>query len=221
MRILLSFIALAICWCSSRAAETGDDWWEYGHFYQIYPRSFKDGNDDGVGDLKGIIDKLDYLKTIGVTGTWLSPIFKSPMKDMGYDISDFRDIDPTFGTLEDFDNLMARAKELDIKIILDFVPNHSSDQHEWFKASSDPNHADHEKYKDYYLWNAGKVLEDGTRVPPSNWISVFSGSAWTWVESRQAYYYHQFLAAQPDFNFRNKAVIDEVISVEFTQCLDF
>lgn len=115
-----------------------------------------------------------------------------------YDISDFRDIDPVFGTLEDFDRLIAHAKELDIKIILDFVPNHSSDQHEWFKASSDPSHADHQKYKDFYVWNKGKQLENGTIVAPNNWLSVFRGSAWTWVESRKAYYYHQFLPAQPD-----------------------
>ena len=201
-KIVLCFVALAICCFSGRIIRSiikaGDDWWEYGHFYQIYPRSFKDGDGDGVGDLKGIIENLAYLKTINVTGVWLSPIFKSPMKDFGYDIADFRDIDPIFGTLEDFERLTARAKELNIKIILDFVPNHSSDQHEWFKASSDPSHADHEKYKDYYIWNDGRVLENGTRVAPSNWLSIFRGSAWEWSDKRQQYYLHQFLEEQPD-----------------------
>lgn len=198
MRHLLCFVALAICCVSGGVLKPTDDWWEYGHFYQIYPRSFKDGNGDGTGDLKGIIENLSYLKTIDVTGVWLSPIFKSPMKDTGYDISDFRDIDPVFGSLDDFEQLMTRSRELDIKIILDFVPNHSSNLHAWFEASSDPKHPEHEKYKDYYVWNNGKVLEDGTRAPPSNWISVFGGSAWTWVEARQQYYYHQFLPEQPD-----------------------
>ncbi|XP_055312583.1 maltase A1-like [Sitodiplosis mosellana] len=210
MKLLFTFIVLAICSVSGRILKMVDDWWEYGHFYQIYPRSFKDGNGDGTGDLKGIIENLSYLKTIDVTGVWLSPIFKSPMKDTGYDISDFRNIDPIFGTLDDFEHLMARSRELDIKIILDFVPNHSSDQHEWFKKSCNPNDPDFEKYKDFYVWNNGKLLPDGTRSPPSNWLSVFTGSAWTWVESRQQYYYHQFLPAQPDLNFRNPAVHEEM-----------
>lgn len=184
-----------------------------GHFYQIYPRSFKDSSGDGVGDLRGIIDKLDHLKTINVTGVWLSPIFESPMKDFGYDISNFRKIDPLFGTMDDFDDLVKKCKELDIKLILDFVPNHSSDKHEWFEKSADPNHPEHEKYKEYYTWNKGKLLENGTRLPPSNWNGVFRGSAWTWVESRQAYYLHQFLEEQPDLNYRYEAVVEEMKEV--------
>lgn len=112
--------------------------------------------------------------------------------------------------MDDFDRLAARCNELDIKLILDFVPNHSSDQHEWFKASSDPKHPEHEHYKDFYIWNKGKLLENGTRVPPSNWISVFRGSAWTWVEKRQSYYFHQFYKEQPDLNFRCEAVSREM-----------
>lgn len=195
-KILLIF-ALAMCLVACEVV-ADDDWWEYGHFYQIYPRSFQDQKGSGVGDLQGILTRLPHLKTIGVTGVWLSPIFKSPMKDFGYDIEDFRAIDPTFGTMEDFEQLAARAKELDIKLILDFVPNHSSDEHEWFKASVDPDHVEHEKYEDYYTWNKGRQFENGTRAPPSNWNGVFRSSAWTWVESRQAYYLHQFLEQQPD-----------------------
>lgn len=208
-RLFLIFV-LATCSVTSKVM-ADDDWWEYGHFYQIYPRSFQDGDGSGVGDLPGITSRLSFLKTIGVTGVWLSPIYKSPMADFGYDIEDFRAIDKTFGTMDDFNTLVARAKELDIKLILDFVPNHSSDQHEWFKASADPNHPDHETYKDYYIWNKGMQFENGTRAPPSNWIGIFRGSAWTWVESRQAYYLHQFLEAQPDLNYRNEAVVEEFV----------
>lgn len=214
MAKLLPFIlALAIYLVAGKAVVEKADWWEHGHFYQIYPRSYKDSNGDGVGDLQGIYEELDHLKSIGVTGVWLSPIFKSPMKDFGYDISDFRAIDPIFGTMEDFDRLAAKCKELDIKLILDFVPNHSSDEHEWFKASIDPKHPEHEKYKDFYIWNKGKLLENGKRAPPSNWLSMFRGSAWKWVESRQAYYLHQYLAEQPDLNYRHAGVMEEMNEV--------
>lgn len=168
VKILLIF-ALVICSITVNAYEDYD-WWECGNFYQIYPRSYKDSDGTGIGDLKGITSKLEHLKDINVTAAWLSPIFKSPMKDFGYDISDFRAIDERFGTMEDFERLTARAKELNIKIVLDFVPNHSSDEHEWFKKSSNPDDPEHEKYKDYYIWNEGKLLENGTRLPPSNWL---------------------------------------------------
>lgn len=190
-----------------------DDWWENGHFYQIYPRSFKDADGDGVGDLRGITSKIPYLKSIGVTGVWLSPIYKSPMADFGYDISDFIAIHEEFGTMEDFEQLAQRCKNLGVKLILDLVPNHSSNEHEWFVASADPNHSEHEKYKDYYIWHEGKVLENGTRVPPNNWISIFRGSAWKYVESRKAYYYHIFLAEQPDLNYRNPLIVEEIKEV--------
>lgn len=204
--ILVFVLCLGFACQVLAAAADDDDWWEYGHFYQIYPRSFQDSDGDGVGDLHGITLRLPYLKFIGVTGVWLSPVFQSPMKDFGYDISDFRQIHSEFGTIDEFDRLVERCKELDIKLILDFVPNHSSDQHKWFQASADPNHTEHEKYKDYYIWHEGRLLENGTRIAPSNWLSVFRGSAWEWVESRQAYYYHQFLAEQPDLveNILNK-----------------
>lgn len=180
------------------------EWWEDATFYQIYPRSFVDSDGDGVGDLKGITSKLEYLKEIGVDATWLSPIFKSPMADFGYDVSNFFEIDPIFGTMGDFEELIERSKVVGVKIILDFVPNHSSDECEWFEKSenNDP------EYKDYYVWHPGKVI-DGIRHPPSNWRSVFSGSTWTWSEKRQEYYLHQFLAKQPDLNYRNPKIREE------------
>ncbi|XP_073812675.1 maltase A3-like [Musca autumnalis] len=187
-------------------AELAQDWWETAQFYQIYPRSFKDSDGDGIGDLKGITSKLEYLKDIGVTATWLSPIYTSPMVDFGYDISNFFDIQPEYGTLEDFRGLMAKAKELGLKIILDFVPNHSSTENEWFKKS-----VNREKgYEDYYVWSDGKLDENGQRQPPSNWLSGFRGSAWQWNEQRQQYYLHQFAVQQADLNYRNPAVVEQM-----------
>ncbi|XP_055307115.1 probable maltase, partial [Sitodiplosis mosellana] len=211
-KIVLPIFALVMCSITGQTLAT-DDWWEYAHFYQVYPRSFQDSDGDGVGDLNGITSRLNHFKNIGVTGIWLSPIFKSPMKDFGYDISDYREIQPEYGTMEDFEQLAQRCKELDIKLILDFVPNHSSDQHEWFQKSSNPNHPEYEKYKDYYVWNKGKLLENGTRIPPSNWVAVFRSSAWQWSESRRAYYLHQFLEEQPDLNFWNPKVVEEMNEV--------
>ncbi|ETN61169.1 alpha-amylase [Anopheles darlingi] len=185
------------------------DWWERGNFYQIYPRSFKDSDGDGIGDLKGITDTIDYLKTIGIDGVWLSPIFKSPMNDFGYDISDFYTIQAEYGTMEDFEELAAKCRSIGLKLILDFVPNHSSDEHEFFQQSE----AGVEPYKDYYIWHSGILDANGTRVPPSNWISVFRGSAWQWSEKRQQYYLHQFQKKQPDLNYRNPAVVEEMKNV--------
>lgn len=185
------------------------DWWQNGNFYQIYPRSFQDSNGDGVGDLNGITSRLEYLKDLGVSAIWLSPIFKSPMKDFGYDISDYTQIHEEYGTLDDFQRLSLRCKELNIKLILDFVPNHSSDQHEWFQKSE----AGDATYKDYYLWNEGKILANGTRAPPNNWLSIFRGSAWKWSEKRKSYYYHQFLAEQPDLNYRNPALVENMKAI--------
>ncbi|KAH8233709.1 hypothetical protein KR026_011578 [Drosophila bipectinata] len=186
----------------------GPKWWQTGAFYQIYPRSFKDSNGDGIGDLNGIADKLPYLKELGITATWLSPIFTSPMADFGYDIANFTEIAPIFGTMSDFENLMKVAKKLDIKIILDFVPNHSSDECEWFRrsAAKDP------EFKDFYVWHPGRIV-NGVRHPPSNWISVFRGSAWEWHEGRQEYYLHQFVKKQPDLNYRNPKVREAMNNV--------
>ncbi|KAM8713399.1 hypothetical protein ACLKA7_013676 [Drosophila subpalustris] len=192
------------------AIGSATEWWESGNYYQIYPRSFRDSDGDGIGDLNGVTEKLQYLKDIGFTATWLSPIFKSPMVDFGYDIADFYQIHPEYGTMEDFERMIARAKEVGIRIILDFVPNHSSDQNEWFLKSVDSDPV----YKDFYVWHDGKINEEtGEREPPSNWNSEFRYSAWEWNEVRQQYYLHQFAVAQPDLNYRNPAVVAEMKNV--------
>lgn len=185
------------------------DWWEKAGFYQIYPRSYKDSNGDGIGDLKGIEGKLEYLKGIGMKAFWLSPIYKSPMADFGYDIADFVDIQPEYGTMSDFESLVKKAKELGLKLILDFVPNHSSDEHEWFVKSENRVAG----YEDYYVWNDGIVGSDGQRSPPNNWNEAFRGSAWQWSATRQQYYLHQFHRKQPDLNYRNPAVVEAMKNV--------
>jgi alpha-glucosidase len=180
--------------------DQGDhSWWRDGIFYQIYPRSFQDSNADGVGDIEGIIERLPYLEALGVDAIWLSPIFPSPMADFGYDISDYTGIDPLFGTLEDFDALVNAAHAAGLKIILDLVPNHTSDQHPWFIESRSSR--DNPK-RDWYLWRDPKP--DGG--VPNNWLSEFGGSAWTLDEATGQYYYHAFLAQQPDLNWRNPEV---------------
>jgi alpha-glucosidase len=182
-------------------------WWRGAVIYQIYPRSFMDANHDGIGDLAGIVQKLPYVKTLGVDAIWISPFFKSPMKDFGYDISDYREIDPMFGTMQDFDQLMTKAKKLDLKVIIDQVLSHTSDQHAWFIESRQSKTNDK---ADWYVW--ADAHEDGT--PPNNWLSIFGGGAWQWEPRRQQYYLHNFLTSQPDLNFHNedvrKAVLDNV-----------
>ncbi|XP_065079515.1 probable maltase [Ochlerotatus camptorhynchus] len=188
---------------------TGLDWWEHGNFYQVYPRSFRDSDGDGIGDLDGVTEKLQYLKDIGMDGVWLSPIFASPMDDFGYDISDFRQIQSEYGDLDAFQRLADKCKKLGLHLILDFVPNHTSDQHKYFQLSVAKN----ETYKDFYVWHPGVDSGNGTMVPPSNWISVFRGSSWEWNEERQEFYLHQFLKQQPDLNYRNPAVVEEMKNV--------
>jgi alpha-glucosidase len=174
-------------------------WWQTGVIYQIYPRSFQDSNGDGVGDLRGIIQRLPYLVELGVGAIWISPIFVSPMADFGYDIADYTDIDPLFGTLADFDALLARAHQLGLKVILDLVPNHTSDQHPWFRESRSSR--DNAK-RDWYIWH--DPAPDGG--PLNNWLSEFGGGAWEYDAPTRQYYYHAFLAAQPDLNWRNSDV---------------
>ena len=170
-------------------------WWKQAVIYQVYPRSFCDSNGDGIGDLPGIISKLDYLEKLGIGAIWLSPVFCSPQDDNGYDISDYQDIDPIFGTLEDMDRLIAEAGKRGIRIILDLVLNHSSDEHRWFieakKSRDNP-------YHDYYIWRDG----DGV-TPPNELKSGFGGSAWEWVPELGQYYFHQFSVKQPDLNWDN------------------
>jgi alpha-glucosidase len=181
-------------------------WWESGVIYQVYPRSFQDSNGDGIGDLAGIETRLDHLAWLGVDALWLSPIFPSPMADFGYDVSDYCDVDPIFGTLADLDRLVAACHERGLKVVLDYVPNHTSSEHPWFVASRS---ARDDPHRDWYLW-ADPVPDGG---PPNNWLSVFGGSAWTWDEPTGQYYYHGFLAQQPDLNWRNPAVREAMYDV--------
>jgi alpha-glucosidase len=174
-------------------------WWQRGIVYQIYPRSFQDSNGDGIGDLKGINARLDYLVWLGVDAIWISPIYPSPMADFGYDISDYRGVDPIFGTLDDAKALIQAVHERGLKIILDFVPNHTSDQHPWFKESRSSRTNDK---RDWYIWRDPKP--DG--LPPNNWISNFGGSAWSLDQTTGQYYLHSFLRQQPDLNWRNPDV---------------
>ena len=174
-------------------------WWKHAVFYEVYPRSFADSNNDGVGDLNGISSRLDYLQDLGVDAIWITPCFPSPQKDFGYDVSNYVDIDPMYGTLADFDRMRRQADKQNIRIILDFVLNHSSDQHAWFLNSR--SSLDSSK-RDWYIWRDGKA----PGVPPNNWISDFGGPAWTFDKTTQQYYYHYFEAAQPDLNWRNPQV---------------
>ncbi|MFL6845122.1 MAG: alpha-glucosidase [Allosphingosinicella sp.] len=187
-------------------AAAGSEWWRGAVIYQIYPRSFADSNGDGVGDLSGIAERLDHVASLGVDGIWLSPFFTSPMKDFGYDIADYRGVDPVFGTLADFDRLLERAHKLGLKVLIDQVYAHSSDRHPWFRESrssrSNPR-------ADWYVWADSKP--DGS--PPTNWQSVFHGPAWTWDTRRGQYYLHNFLSAQPDLNLHNRDVQDALLDV--------
>ena len=177
-------------------------WWKTAVVYQIYPRSFQDSNGDGIGDLQGIVSRLDYLKELGIDAIWLSPVCRSPQDDNGYDISDYQDIDPMFGTLKDMDELIAEAKKRGIRIILDLVLNHSSDEHRWFQEAKKSRD---NPYHDYYVWRDG---EEGT--PPNDMRAAFGGSAWQWVPEVGQYYFHQFSVKQPDLNWENPKVRQEI-----------
>ncbi|WP_313194367.1 alpha glucosidase [Shinella zoogloeoides] len=182
------------------------DWWRGAVIYQIYPRSFQDTNGDGIGDLRGIAERLAHVASLGVDAIWISPFFTSPMKDFGYDVSDYLDVDPIFGELADFDALIAEAHRLDIRVMIDLVLSHTSDRHPWFVESrsrrTNPK-------ADWYVWADSKP--DGT--PPNNWLSIFGGSAWQWDPTRLQYYMHNFLTSQPDLNLHNPEVQDALLSV--------
>jgi alpha-glucosidase len=184
----------------SNPMQPQNDWWRSAVIYQIYPRSFVDSNADGIGDLPGILHQLDYVASLGVDAVWISPFFKSPMKDFGYDIADYRAVDPIFGTLEDFKDILQAAHARDLKVLIDQVWNHTSDQHPWFLESRESR--DNPK-ADWYVWVDPKP--DGT--PPNNWLATFGGSAWTWEPRRQQYYLHNFLESQPDLNWYNPDVV--------------
>lgn len=182
------------------------DWWRGAVIYQIYPRSFQDSNGDGVGDLSGIIHRLEHVKKLGADAIWISPFFRSPMLDFGYDVSDYRDVDPMFGTLGDFDALIQRAHDLGIRVLIDLVLSHTSAEHPWFKESR----SSRENPKaDWYVWADPKP--DGS--PPNNWLSIFGGPAWEWDGERMQYYLHNFLVEQPDLNFHNSEVQGQLLDV--------
>jgi alpha-glucosidase len=192
---------------SGSAPVIDNTWWKHAVIYEIYPRSFQDSNGDGIGDLNGITERLDYLQALGVDAIWISPMCPSPQVDFGYDISDYENVDPQYGTLEDFDRLVAEAKKRNIRVVLDMVLNHTSDKHKWFieSASSRTN-----AKRDWYVWNdgkdGGKPGPDGKPVPPNNWVSLFGGSAWEYMPQTKSFYYHKFYKQQPDLNWRNPAV---------------
>ena len=188
------------------ASPAGDAWWRHGVIYQIYPRSFADSCGDGVGDLRGIAERLDHVADLGVDAIWISPFFVSPMADFGYDVADYRDVDPLFGSLADFDHLVTRAHARGLRVIIDLVLSHSSERHPWFVESR----RDRDNPRaDWYVWADPKP--DGT--PPNNWLSIFGGPAWQWHAGRRQYYLHNFLASQPDLNFHNPQVRAEMLAI--------
>ncbi|KAL2724716.1 maltase A3-like [Vespula maculifrons] len=189
------------------------EWWETTLVYQIWPRGFQDSDGDGEGDLKGIINRLDYIKELGVETIWLNPIYASPLIDSGYDVSDYIDINPLFGNITDFYTLIEEAHKRELKVMLDIIPNHSSDEHRWFLLSMQ----NVKPYNDYYIWANGSVDEKGNEIPPNNWVSTYNkekeGSAWTWNDVRKQWYYHKFHEKQPDLNLRNENVIKELLNI--------
>jgi alpha-glucosidase len=185
------------------SGENADSWWRHAVIYEIYPRSFQDSNGDGIGDINGITSRLDYLKDLGIDAIWITPMYPSPGVDYGYDISDYTAIDPEYGTMADFDRMVAAAKERGIRVLMDYVINHTSDQHEWFKESRSSKT---NPKRDWYIWRDGKVDANGKLQPPNNWQSWFGHSAWTFDEATQQYYYHYFYVQQPDLNWRNPEV---------------
>jgi alpha-glucosidase len=188
---------------SGSAPAIDKTWWKHAVIYEIYPRSFQDSDGDGIGDLNGITQRLDYLQALGVDAIWISPMYPSPQVDFGYDISDYENVDPQYGTLKDFDRLVEEAGKRNIRVVLDMVLNHTSDKHKWFieSASSRKN-----AKRNWYVWNDGKPGPDGKPVPPNNWESLFGGSAWEYMPQTKSFYYHKFYKQQPDLNWSNPAV---------------
>jgi alpha-glucosidase len=198
--LLLTFFSSLFAAAQANPVDAeGHQWWQHAVFYEIYPRSFADSNNDGVGDLNGISSKMSYLHELGVDAIWITPCYPSPQVDFGYDVADYRNIDPMYGNLDDFDHMVAEGKKHHVRIIMDFVPNHTSDQHPWFLDSKSSRTAPH---RDWYIWRDGKA----SGQPPNNWIAIFGGSAWTLDPTTNQFYYHFFYAQQPDLNWRNPAV---------------
>jgi alpha-glucosidase len=197
--LAVSLVALQASAQKNPVDAEGHQWWQHAVFYEVYPRSFADSNNDGVGDLNGITSKLEYLHGLGVDAIWITPCYPSPQVDFGYDVSDYENIDPMYGTLADFDRMAAEGKKQNIRIIMDYVINHTSDKHKWFIASKSSKKS---PYRNWYVWRDGK----GPNQPPNNWISEFGGSAWKFDPTTGQYYYHYFYAEQPDLNWNNPAV---------------
>ncbi|OWR49357.1 alpha amylase precursor [Danaus plexippus plexippus] len=207
----MRFLILSLAVFTSAVAASDTEWWKTALIYQIYPRSFKDSNGDGIGDLNGITEKLVYLNQTGVDAIWLSPIYLSPMYDFGYDITDYRKIAPEYGTMDDFKTLMTEARRLGIRVIMDLVPNHTGNESEWFQKSirREPG------YEDYYIWADGIKTEGSNDTkPPSNWVSTFRKSAWEYNSVRGQYYLHKFVIGQPDLNYRSTRVQQEMKDVQ-------
>jgi len=192
-------ISVPVCAQQRPVDAEGHEWWQHAVFYELYPRSFADSNNDGIGDLNGVTSKLDYLKNLGIDAIWITPCFPSPQVDFGYDVSDYENIDPMYGTLQDFDRLVAESRKRGIRILLDFVVNHTSDQHKWFLDSKSSRTSAH---RDWYIWRDGKK----PKQPPNNWASNFGLSAWKFDPVTGQYFYHYFYPEQPDLNWRNPAV---------------
>jgi alpha-glucosidase len=202
--LLALFVSFIAAGQSQPTDAEGHQWWQHAVFYEIYPRSFADSNNDGVGDLNGISSKMSYLHELGVDAIWITPCYPSPQVDFGYDISDYRNIDPMYGTLADFDHMVTEGRTHQVRIIMDFVPNHTSDEHPWFLDSKSSRTGAH---RDWYIWHDGKAAGQ----PPNNWISLFGGSAWKFDPTTNQYYYHYFYVQQPDLNWRNPAVEKEML----------
>jgi alpha-glucosidase len=209
-RSWLALILFLASYCAFTVAQSkaidanGHPWWQHAVFYEVYPRSFADSNNDGVGDLNGISSKMSYLHDLGVDAIWITPCYPSPQVDFGYDVSDYRNIDPMYGTLSDFDHMVTQGKENGVRIIMDFVLNHTSDQHPWFLDSRSSRTSAH---RDWYIWRDGKAPGQ----PPNNWISIFGGSAWKFDSTTNQFFYHAFYPQQPDLNWRNPAVEKEML----------
>src|SRR5215213_4450276 len=196
--LLPALLLLLLPTMHTEASKAKAPWWQHAVFYEIYPRSFKDSNGDGIGDLNGITSKIDYLAALGIDAIWITPCYPSPQVDFGYDVSDYENIDPQCGTLADFDRLVAAAHKRNIRIIVDYVLNHTSDQHPFFVASRSSRTS---PYRDWYICRVGK-----THGPPNNWSSSFGPTAWTLDPKTDQYYYHRFYAEQPDLNWHNPEV---------------
>ena len=185
-------------------------WWQHRNIYQIYLRSFYDTNGDGIGDIIGVTEKLNYLKSLGIGIIWISPHYDSPMDDNGYDVRDFYKVSSDYGTLDQFHDLIEKAHALDIKVITDLVLNHTSDEHEWFQAAIDPRHPNHSKYHDYYIWQMPKYDKEGNRMRPTRWIGWFGAPAWDYNEATDEYYLHIFSQKMPDLNWHNESMKNDI-----------